>query len=58
MFVFDPDKSALNKDKHGIDFVEAQEIFADPAALILMQCPFWERFVTPLSDTGAASYGL
>lgn len=32
MFVFDPEKSALNKGKHGIDFVEAQEIFADPAA--------------------------
>ena len=28
-FEFDPDKSAANKEKHGIDFVEAQEIWAD-----------------------------
>ena len=28
-FEFDPDKSAGNKEKHGIDFVEAQEIWAD-----------------------------
>jgi uncharacterized protein len=28
-FEFDPGKSAANKAKHGIDFVEAQEIWAD-----------------------------
>lgn len=28
-FEFDPDKSVANKSKHGIDFVEAQEIWAD-----------------------------
>ncbi|CDN54897.1 Putative toxin-antitoxin system, toxin component [Neorhizobium galegae bv. officinalis bv. officinalis str. HAMBI 1141] len=28
-FEFDPDKSATNKDKHGIDFVEAQALWAD-----------------------------
>lgn len=28
-FEFDPDKRAGNKEKHGIDFVEAQEIWAD-----------------------------
>jgi uncharacterized DUF497 family protein len=28
-FEFDPDKSAANKAKHGIDFVEAQEIWTD-----------------------------
>lgn len=33
MFVFDPDKSALNKDKHGIDFVEAQALWHDPRQL-------------------------
>jgi len=28
-FEFDPDKSAANKIKHGIDFVEAQRIWLD-----------------------------
>jgi uncharacterized protein len=28
-FEFDPVKSASNKDKHGIDFVEAQALWAD-----------------------------
>jgi uncharacterized DUF497 family protein len=30
---FDPDKSAANRDKHGIDFVEAQMLWADHAGL-------------------------
>lgn len=29
-FDFDPAKSAANKAKHGIDFVEAQAIWQDP----------------------------
>jgi uncharacterized protein len=29
MFEFDPAKSALNKDKHGIDFTEAQALWDD-----------------------------
>jgi uncharacterized DUF497 family protein len=28
-FEFDPDKSAANKSKHGIDFVEAQALWND-----------------------------
>jgi len=28
-FEFDPDKSAINKEKHGIDFVEAQSLWDD-----------------------------
>lgn len=28
-FEFDPAKSALNKEKHGIDFVEAQALWLD-----------------------------
>jgi hypothetical protein len=28
-FEFDPAKSAANRDKHGIDFVEAQSIWQD-----------------------------
>jgi hypothetical protein len=31
-FVFDPRKNVLNKDKHGIDFIEAQAVFADTDA--------------------------
>ena len=29
-FEFDPDKSQANKQKHGIDFVEAQQLWTDP----------------------------
>ena len=32
-FEFDPDKSAENKRKHGIDFVEAQVLWTDAALL-------------------------
>lgn len=30
IFEFDPNKSAANKAKHGIDFVEAQALWQDP----------------------------
>jgi uncharacterized protein len=30
-FEYDPDKSAENKRKHGIDFERAQALWADPA---------------------------
>ena len=33
MFEFDPAKSALNKDKHGIDFVEAQALWSEGTPL-------------------------
>ena len=29
-FEFDPSKSIQNKDKHGIDFYEAQDLWKDP----------------------------
>ena len=29
-FEFDPNKSASNKHKHGIDFIEAQALWDDP----------------------------
>lgn len=32
-FEYDPDKSAENKRKHGVDFEEAQELWADPELL-------------------------
>ncbi len=28
-FEFDPNKSAINKTKHGIDFIEAQKLWTD-----------------------------
>ena len=31
MFEFDPDKSAANLAKHGIDFIQAQELWRDEA---------------------------
>ena len=30
-FEYDPDKSAANRNKHGIDFEEAQALWNDPA---------------------------
>jgi hypothetical protein len=32
-FEYDPDKSVENQRKHGIDFEEAQALWADPALL-------------------------
>jgi len=32
-FDFDPRKSAANKKKHGIDFIEAKELWGDPDLL-------------------------
>ena len=32
-FAFDPKKSESNKRKHGLDFVEAQELWEDPDRL-------------------------
>ena len=30
VFAYDPNKSAVNKQKHGIDFEEAQSLWLDP----------------------------
>jgi hypothetical protein len=35
MFEFDPDKSAVNAAKHGIDFVQAQALWDDEFAIII-----------------------
>jgi uncharacterized protein len=32
-FEYDPDKSAENKRKHGVDFEEAQALWSDPSLL-------------------------
>ena len=33
VFEYDPNKSAENKRKHGIDFEDAQRLWADPAVM-------------------------
>ena len=34
-FEYDSKKSRMNKEKHGIDFVEAQNLWKDQSALII-----------------------
>ncbi len=34
LFEFDPQKSKNNQKKHGIDFVDGQNLFADPHLII------------------------
>jgi len=34
-FVYDDNKSKINKEKHGIDFVEVQNLWQDENALIV-----------------------
>jgi uncharacterized DUF497 family protein len=65
-FAFDPAKSAANRVKHGIDFVEAQVIWSDPDRLEIparstdeprsqiigrIQQTTWAAFVTYRHDT-------
>ena len=35
MFEYDPDKSAVNLDKHGIDFEAAQSLWTDDLRLVV-----------------------
>jgi len=46
-FEFDPDKSATNLKKHGIDFVEAKELWEDS-----------DRLIVPARTQGEARYML
>lgn len=46
-FEFDPQKSAANKRKHGIDFVEGQALWDDP-----------ERLELPAKTVGEQRYML
>jgi uncharacterized protein len=34
-FEYDPEKSSINKQKHGIDFIEGQKLWNDPLLLIV-----------------------
>ena len=42
-FEFDPAKSEVNKDKHGIDFVDAQALWNDPDFVELPAATTGER---------------
>lgn len=45
-FEFDPQKSAANKEKHGIDFIEAQALWNDPDLIeITARCVDEPRFL-------------
>jgi uncharacterized DUF497 family protein len=46
-FEFDPAKSASNKEKHGIDFVEAQRLWEDP-----------KRMIVPATSKGEERFAL
>ena len=46
-FEFDPDKSATNLKKHGIDFLEAQALWEDA-----------DRLLVPARTQGEARYML
>ena len=64
-FEFDPKKSASNRRKHGIDFVEAQTLWADPdlveipartkdeprlLVVGMIEGKHWSAVVTPRGD--------
>ena len=64
-FEFDPDKSAANKQKHGIDFAEAQALWNDvdrveipartvdePRTVVIgtIRGKHWSAVVTPRDD--------
>jgi uncharacterized DUF497 family protein len=64
-FEFDPKKSAANSRKHGIDFLEAQALWADPdrveipartsdepRSLVVgkIQEKYWSAVITPRED--------
>jgi uncharacterized protein len=45
-FEFDKNKSQINKDKHGIDFIEAQKLWDDPERVeIPAKCTDEPRFL-------------
>ena len=63
-FEYDLDKSVENKRKHGIDFDEAQALWADPALVRLRFTAHWpllswalaDLTAVPVSWAGASTY--
>ena len=44
MFEYDPQKSQLNREKHGLDFEEAKKIWNGPSIEFAAQSEFEDRF--------------
>lgn len=57
-FEFDPTKSAANRDKHGIDFVEAQGLWKVFGITIRLPFPFEERWLRVAHLGGRAWAGV
>ena len=55
-FEFDPKKSAGNKVKHGIDFIEAQAVWAALHVEVLAKTGAGEQCYAVLGKIGAAIY--
>ena len=53
-FEFDPAKSAANKAKHGIDFVEAQALWSDPERVEVPARPMDEPRYVVIGRIGEA----
>lgn len=45
VFEYDPDKSAMNLDKHGVDFEDAQEMWERPVLTAPVQSKGEPRFM-------------
>lgn len=46
IFAYDPDKSASNRTKHGIDFEATQELWSDPRILMAdLHYPLEQRYL-------------
>ena len=45
-FEYDPSKSAANRQKHGIDFEQAQELWNDPGLLEIPNGSHWSAVIT------------
>ena len=44
-FAWDPKKAASNRRKHGVSFLEAVTVFADPLALVIADAWYCDRAV-------------
>src|SRR5262249_13066940 len=44
-FIWDPKKAASNLRKHGVSFLEAVTVFADPLALVIADALYLDRAV-------------
>ncbi len=55
-FEFDAAKSAANKAKHGIDFVEAQALWLDPDRIELPARPMNEPRVLIIAQIGQTTW--